>query len=133
MEISTKINVRKDSIYEDSVNGDDLDPNINFKNSNKSNSIFKNNINISNNQLKIDKSVINEIAKKNILLITNLTENLKSDNGSLYNLFASEYFDMHYINYYFYSKDNQGVIDFLVNELYKRFTDESFFYLPQLW
>jgi hypothetical protein len=53
--------------------------------------------------------------------------------GSLYNLFDSLFFDIHFLICYLDKNDNEGIIDTLVNIMYKRFINESFFYLPQLW
>jgi len=53
--------------------------------------------------------------------------------GSLYDLFDSEMFDMHYAIYYMDNKDESGIIDTLINTISKRFINESFFYLPQMW
>lgn len=122
------VNSEENSVYEV-----DLDPNINFNNINNANSIFHNAIEISNKETEKERKLLKLIADKNIDLYHHSNEKQKEDNGSLYKLFDSEFFDMHYINYYFHTKDDQGIIDTLVNQLYKRFTNESFFYLPQLW
>lgn len=52
--------------------------------------------------------------------------------GSLYNLFDSQYFDIHLLLYYLDKKDEQGIVDVLMNIMNKKFINESFFYIPQL-
>jgi hypothetical protein len=58
----------------------------------------------------------------------------KSDKiGGFYDLFESEMFDIHYAICYLDNKQDPGIQDTLMNIIYKRFIDQSFFYLPQLW
>eukprot|EP00747_Dinoflagellata_sp_TGD_P209481 gnl/TRDRNA2_/TRDRNA2_82874_c0_seq1.p1 gnl/TRDRNA2_/TRDRNA2_82874_c0~~gnl/TRDRNA2_/TRDRNA2_82874_c0_seq1.p1 ORF type:complete len:711 (-),score=143.33 gnl/TRDRNA2_/TRDRNA2_82874_c0_seq1:128-2260(-) len=53
-------------------------------------------------------------------------------NGSLMRLFQSEFFDAHLHMHYLLRMEQQGVQDYLVNELYKMTDDDVDFYLPQL-
>lgn len=75
-------------------------------------------------------------------IILNLSRNFKIPGydpkkdlkcGSLYNLFDSFLFDIHFLICYLDKIDNQGIADTLMNLMYKKFINESFFYLPQLW
>mmetsp|Transcript_17608 Transcript_17608/g.40734 ORF Transcript_17608/g.40734 Transcript_17608/m.40734 type:complete len:875 (+) Transcript_17608:147-2771(+) len=52
--------------------------------------------------------------------------------GSLIRLFQSEYFNAHLHMQYLHEKNEPGVQDYLVNELFKMTDDEVDFYLPQL-
>ena len=53
--------------------------------------------------------------------------------GSLLRMFKSEGFDAHmHISYLFKMKDNQGVQDYLTNELYSMVEKDVDFYLPEL-
>jgi phosphatidylinositol 4-kinase B len=65
-------------------------------------------------------------------LIPNKEEKPNNWLGSLYNLFNSEYFDVHLLLYYLDKKDEQGIVDVLMNIMNKNFINESFFYIPQL-
>jgi hypothetical protein len=58
--------------------------------------------------------------------------NSKQRNGSLYELFTSEYFTMDFIIDYLIHKEDIFIIDFLVNFLYDKFKDDTYYYLPQL-
>jgi hypothetical protein len=53
--------------------------------------------------------------------------------GSLLELFNSSQFSIHMLIYYLDRREEQGIIDTLINLMYKRYINESFFYLPQLW
>ena len=56
----------------------------------------------------------------------------KSNNGSLYPLYMSEFFTLELILEYLIKKEEISHIDVLVNRLfYKNFTTKTFFYLPQ--
>ena len=56
----------------------------------------------------------------------------KRYDGSLLRLFQSEYFNIHMLFGYLLKKNELGVIDYLVNELYSESLDDLDFYLPQL-
>ena len=58
--------------------------------------------------------------------------NSKKRNGSLYELFTSEYFTMDFIIDYLIHKEDIYIIDFLVNLLYEKYRDDTYYYLPQL-
>ena len=58
--------------------------------------------------------------------------NSKQRNGSLYELFTSEYFTMDFIIDYLIHKEDIFIVDFLVNFLYDKFKDDTYYYLPQL-
>lgn len=53
--------------------------------------------------------------------------------GSLLELFYSNQFNIHLLIYYLDRREEQGIIDTLINLMYDRYINESFFYLPQLW
>lgn len=53
--------------------------------------------------------------------------------GSLYNLFESPLFDIHLLFTYLDRAENQGIIDNLVNIMYKKFENESDNYILQIW
>jgi hypothetical protein len=55
------------------------------------------------------------------------------NNGSLYDLFKSQVFNINLVIYYLDKKEETGIFDTLINILYERFINESFFFLPQLW
>jgi len=55
-----------------------------------------------------------------------------ANTGSLLRLFQSEYFNAHLHMQYLHRRDEAGVQDYLVNELFKMTDDEVDFYLPQL-
>jgi hypothetical protein len=57
----------------------------------------------------------------------------KEKNGSLYDLFSSSVFNINLVIYYLDKKEEPGIIDMLINLLYEKFINESFFYLPQIW
>ena len=73
--------------------------------------------------------------KKFINLLTKKMQykyNSKKRNGSLYELFTSEYFTMDFIIDYLIHKEDIYIIDFLVNLLYEKYRDDTYYYLPQL-
>lgn len=97
-----------------------------------SNKNIKNVINFDN---KTNQQLENKIIKKciNKIQIVKLKEEKKGNKcGSLYEMFASECFDVNLLICYLDKKDEQGIIDTLVNLMYKNFINESFFYIPQL-
>lgn len=54
----------------------------------------------------------------------------KAWNGSLLNLFKSEFFNVHMGVWYLFSHDNEGIIDYLMNEFYNEDIYFIDFYLP---
>jgi len=90
------------------------------------NNIIKSNNNDDNNDTKIEKIIVNHISFEEI-------KNLKQRNGSLYDLFTSQYFNINYLINYLLKRNEISVIDTLINILRKKYTSDSFFYLPQLW
>ena len=50
--------------------------------------------------------------------------------GSLLNLFKSEFFNVHMLIKYLFTHDNEGTIDYLINVLYKEEIYFIDFYLP---
>lgn len=61
-----------------------------------------------------------------------VTPKKKNNLGSLYNLFASSYFNINLLIYYLYEKDHQGISDILINIIRGKFINQTFFYIPQL-
>ena len=59
-------------------------------------------------------------------------EKRPGEDGSLLRLFKSQYFTTHMLIEYLCRKGEQGVIDYLVNSMYKLDPKEVDFYLPQL-
>ena len=57
---------------------------------------------------------------------------LKKHDRSLYELFCSELFSIELLLDYLIHKEDQNIIDFLVDLLYKRFQNDMLYYLPQL-
>ncbi len=77
---------------------------------------------------------VKKICKDAKIEFTKHEKEKKNENkGSLFNLFESEMFDIHYALYYLDIREETGVVDVLINLVYKRFINQSFFYLPQLW
>ena len=80
-----------------------------------------------------------EESKLNLInIFTNISKKFeiaplpKSNNGSLYPLYMSEFFTLELILEYLIKKDEIADIDVLVNRLfYKNFSNKTFFYLPQ--
>ena len=54
------------------------------------------------------------------------------NNGSLYNMFMSEFFGMNMILLYLDSREENSIIDTLINLMYKSYVHQSLFYIPQL-
>lgn len=73
---------------------------------------------------------IKKISKKIEVITTG--EYRKNNCGSLYELFQSDYFDMNLLVCYLDKKDEVGVVDTLVNIMFRRYINESFFYIPQI-
>jgi len=83
---------------------------------------------ISNNNYNFQKN-----DKIEQFLLDNLTlKSEKSNLGSLYELFNNEYFTFEKLLYYLNTKEEIGIIDYLINLMYSKFINESFFYIPQL-
>ncbi len=59
-------------------------------------------------------------------------EKRPGEDGSLLRLFKSQYFTTHMMIEYLCRKGEQGVIDYLVNSMYRLDKKEVDFYLPQL-
>ena len=57
---------------------------------------------------------------------------LKKHDRSLYESFCSELFSIELLLDYLIHKEDQNIIDFLVDLLYKRFQNDMLYYLPQL-
>ena len=56
----------------------------------------------------------------------------KQKNGSLYELFTSEYFTMDFLIDYLIHREEMFIIDFTINLLYDKFKNNTYYYLPQL-
>ena len=54
------------------------------------------------------------------------------NNGSLYNMFMSEFFGMNMVLIYLDSREENTIIDTLINLIYKSYVHQSLFYIPQL-
>ena len=83
---------------------------------------------ISNNNYNFQK---NDKIEQFLLEILSLKSE-KSKLGSLYELFNNEYFTFEKLIYYLNTKEEIGIIDYLINLMYSKFINESFFYIPQL-
>ena len=73
--------------------------------------------------------------KKYIILLTQKViykYNSKQKNGSLYDLFTSEYFTMDFLIDYLIHREEKFIIDFITNLLYEKFKNNTYYYLPQL-
>ena len=64
------------------------------------------------------------------MLIINIIQ--KKKNGSLYELFTSEYFTIDLLLDYLIHKEEIFIIDFITNLLYEKFKNNTYYYLPQL-
>ena len=86
----------------------------------------------------INKASLNLIGKKNGSNNISKEEKLdyklflKKYNRSLYDLFCSELFTIELLLDYLIHKEDQNIIDFLIDLLYKRFQNNILYYLPQL-
>ena len=56
----------------------------------------------------------------------------KQKNGSLYELFTSEYFTIEFLIDYLIHKEDIYIVDFCTNLLYEKFINNTYYYLPQL-
>lgn len=82
---------------------------------------------------KIEVEIIKRISGKIYLNANNKPESKKVAKGSLYDLFDSDFFSIHLLVCYLDKKDDIGIVDTLVNLIYKKYVNDSFFYLPQIW
>jgi hypothetical protein len=82
-------------------------------------------------EIKINKKTKKEILK-NILTTIKFNDERKDNIGSLLRLFVSDFFDINLLINYLDRKEDQGSIDYLVNNLHEKFINESYFYIPQL-
>lgn len=70
---------------------------------------------------------------KNISYNIKIVNEHKNNFGSLYSLFSSELFDMNMLLFYLNTKNEEGIINTLVNMLYNaNYKEKSYFYIPQL-
>jgi U3 small nucleolar RNA-associated protein 14 len=79
-------------------------------------------------QLKIVEKIASQIEFEKI----NEREGNKN-NGSLYRLFNSDYFDIDFVMFYLEKHEENGILDTIINIIYEKFINDSIFYLPQLW
>jgi len=101
-----------------------------FNSSENKNEILKRQNFTSNTNLNIV-----ELNKKYIELLTKKMHykyNSKQRNGSLYELFTSEYFTMDFLIDYLIHKEDTFIIDFVINLLYEKYKNDTYYYLPQL-
>ncbi len=83
---------------------------------------------------KIEAEIIKRISGKiNLEGSKKLEGNKKGTKGSLYDLFDSCFFTIHLLICYLDKKEDIGILDTLVNLIYKKYIHDSFFYLPQIW
>ena len=80
---------------------------------------------------KIEGEIVRRIIGK--IVLDKKEEGKKENLGSLYSLFDHYLFNIHLLMCYLDKKENTGIIDTLVNLIYKKFIHESLFYLPQIW
>ena len=76
-----------------------------------------------------------DVSKKYISFLTKNAHykyKSKKKNGSLYELFTSEYFTIDHLIYYLIYKEEIFIIDFITNLLYEKFKKKTYYYLPQL-
>ena len=96
----------------------------------KSQDILRSHNCISNSNL-----ILKDSNKKYINLLTkkiNYKYCSKQKNGSLYELFTSEYFTMDFLIDYLIHREEIFIIDFTINLLYDKFKNNTYYYLPQL-
>ena len=89
----------------------------------------QNNTFINNNSLHLNDKNHNNSSRKEK---NDYKSILKKYNKSLYELFCSELFTIELLLDYLIHKEDQNIIDFLVDLLYNRFHDHILYYLPQL-
>lgn len=78
------------------------------------------------------KQMIDKVKKPEIVLLPAENQD-KPENGSLFNLFSSEYFTLSMLMQYYFKKfTNSGINAFLTNKLYQIRNEELEFYIPQL-
>ena len=80
------------------------------------------------NLIEKNKTLNNNIKKEN----NDYKSFLQKHNRSLYELFCSELFSIELLLDYLIHKEDKNIIDFLVDLLYKRFQNDTLYYLPQL-
>ena len=94
------------------------------------------------NNINTEKNPFHLIKQKDILndnpIIKGLYNNIKIETkknkenlGSLYNLLHSDYFNIDISMEYLNEKNNQGIIDEIVNLIYTKYVNDSFFYIPE--
>ena len=74
-----------------------------------------------------------DVSKKYISFLTKNAHykyKSKKKNGSLYELFTSEYFTIDHLIYYLIYKEEIFIIDFITNLLYEKFKKKTYYYLP---
>ncbi len=94
-----------------------------------------------NLEYKKERDEINKVIK-NVLPHMKREEEIPSEinsrrkrslnNGSLYNMFMSEFFGMNMVLIYLDSREENTIIDTLINLIYKSYVHQSLFYIPQL-
>lgn len=62
-----------------------------------------------------------------------IDESSKESNGSLFRLFSSQYFSINYLIGYLFRRNEITIIDTLISILHKKYKNEAYFYLPQIW
>jgi phosphatidylinositol 4-kinase len=86
------------------------------------------NSNMSLNMVDANKKYLNLLTSK----IRYKHEYSKQKNGSLYELFTSEYFTIEFLIDYLIHKEDIYIVDFCTNLLYEKFINNTYYYLPQL-
>ena len=86
------------------------------------------NSNMSLNIVDANKKYLNLLTSK----IRYKHEYSKQKNGSLYELFTSEYFTIEFLIDYLIHKEDIYIVDFCTNLLYEKFINNTYYYLPQL-
>jgi len=102
-----------------------------IKDSNKETHSNENKNKLENTNKVCERDMIISLSKNVKFYGDGSNKNIKC--GSLYNLFDSFLFDIHLLICYLDKNDNQGITDTLVNIMHRKYINESFFYLPQLW
>jgi hypothetical protein len=103
-----------------------------FFSSEKAEELSKANNKLKEEQRVFEKEFISKI-KSLIIIDEKVPQTNNCNNGSLYNLYMNDYFEIDLILLYLEKKEDSGNIDCLINRIYEKYIHESIFYLPQLW
>lgn len=141
------INITNDSHYNSIINNTNKTDNQQPHHLNNNSPYQSNNNNTSNHPFKFRHSFPLKSKKSSTLpkqnftkqkLISFIYNNITLpytqplSNGSLFNLYTSDYFKFPYVIQHIYETANIGAFDFLINLILYKHIDKTFFYIPQI-